>query len=1073
VDRNATLQAGATGEFTTAKGGTVTISANGDFSYIPPGDVEKTPEGGLFEDSFTYTVTDGSAESEAASVTIRVEGRNDAPVRNASWDAEHQVFDVNLDLDEDVSTQFNLLATALDIDAGDILSVSGLPETSANGARLSFGEDGAVTYTADPGSEVFKKLADGEEFIDTITYWVRDDNGGLSEAMEYRIKVIGRNEAPSAVDVNLTLAENGAQQLTSLLDAALDADTQDTLKILSVQSLTEGVEVTLGDDGKTVTFNPGVNFDALNASQTGKALFTFTVVDDKGAAVTATATVDITGANDAPVLAKDVVKLSTVKEDSDPLNLKGSKVSSLFPLNSASPAVTDVDSGAKLQGVLVVGLAEGDAEAGTWQWAAAVKSGQAYAWQDIPVDAEGGFFLASTAQVRFVPAEDFYTNALHAVPSLLVKPIDDQGATTEQAAKVSVTVSAVADAPTVGMAGGEFQVIEDAKSDLIRFGLNDADGSEVKYYAVSRPEGGELYREWTDSKGVVHQDKVVFEDAGGNPTQYVFFSASQAAGGFRFLPDADSNASGVFNVYAATSKSVNALSAPTLVSVAVTPVNDAPVAEVADPAGTSGDTASINPFASFTLSDKDPADSFVLTVTADPGYGAFLLGEGWTATEVEGAYTITVEGAQEAQALVRGLAYVPTANLEPSETLYPVSFGLTVADAETAKAGKVNVELTSTVQLVSENDLPTAGTMNIDLDSGKSVTLTPSLFGFQDVDADAAFTTLRIITLPGTGLLTLDGVELTAPTDIAVEDIAAGRLVYGGTTSGTFGIGFQVGDGFGFSTQTYTMTLSVLALPGGAVQASLDGGGEGGQPVVLASTGFAPTILGADTSGGLGQPFTQLLSQTTGNSFTGLTGTGGSGTGGFGTGTGGSGTGGSGTGGFGTGTGTGTGGFGGSEGGFQTTSLGDVSTPGGSSASNLMNSIITQSPNTTTQVAQTQTQSAPTVETFIENPDDVAKVFAQNVDKMTGVRDAVKQALKDVNAAIANAAFNDGGGDKAELVNQAAKDLAALVGSMNEQEFADAKSILQTWVRTLELAARASGADASATLSEVKNRLQG
>ena len=80
--------------------GTLTLNANGSFTYTPNGNYSGA-------DSFTYTATDGTVTSSIATVTITVSPVNDAPVANGD------TFTTN----EDTPLAGNVLTNDTDIDA--------------------------------------------------------------------------------------------------------------------------------------------------------------------------------------------------------------------------------------------------------------------------------------------------------------------------------------------------------------------------------------------------------------------------------------------------------------------------------------------------------------------------------------------------------------------------------------------------------------------------------------------------------------------------------------------------------------------------------------------------------------------------------------------------------------------------------------------------------------------------------------------------------------------------------------------------------------------------------------------
>ena len=67
-------------QITLTSGAKVTLNANGSFTYDPNGSFESLDTGESTTDSFTYKASDGDALSNLATVTITINGANDAPV---------------------------------------------------------------------------------------------------------------------------------------------------------------------------------------------------------------------------------------------------------------------------------------------------------------------------------------------------------------------------------------------------------------------------------------------------------------------------------------------------------------------------------------------------------------------------------------------------------------------------------------------------------------------------------------------------------------------------------------------------------------------------------------------------------------------------------------------------------------------------------------------------------------------------------------------------------------------------------------------------------------------------------
>jgi hypothetical protein len=132
-----------------AANGTVDVSPDcSGGTYIPGPDFSGT-------DSFTYTVSDGTASSDPAAVTLTVQPVNDAPV--AADDA--------VTTEQDAPITIQVLANDADLD-GDPLTMAAL-NPGANGT-VSNDSQGIVSFIPDPGFS-------GEG---SFTYTVSDGNGG-------------------------------------------------------------------------------------------------------------------------------------------------------------------------------------------------------------------------------------------------------------------------------------------------------------------------------------------------------------------------------------------------------------------------------------------------------------------------------------------------------------------------------------------------------------------------------------------------------------------------------------------------------------------------------------------------------------------------------------------------------------------------------------------------------------------------------------------------------------------------------------------------------------------------------
>jgi VCBS repeat-containing protein len=155
-------------------------------------------------------------------------------------------------------------------------------------------ENSDGTFSFDP-SDDFQDLAAGETREVSFGYRVQDGNGG-SDLARATVTVTGTNDSPIAKDVRYGgVEEDGAAQVFAY--GATDVDGDD-LGYTVLSQPAEGAVVDNGDG--TFSFNPGSDFQDLGEGETRAVSFSFEVSDGNGGHDTATATIIVTGTNDAP-----------------------------------------------------------------------------------------------------------------------------------------------------------------------------------------------------------------------------------------------------------------------------------------------------------------------------------------------------------------------------------------------------------------------------------------------------------------------------------------------------------------------------------------------------------------------------------------------------------------------------------------------------------------------------------------------------------------------------------------------------------------------------------------------------
>ncbi len=141
-------------------GAEITLNTDGTFSYNPNGQFESLGVGETATDTFTYTVNDGIADSEPATVTITINGVNDDPVATED----------NLQTSPQRPLTFDPLTNDTDPD-GDDLTLESI-DTQPNNGQIVQNPDGTLTYIPDPNFTG----------TDSFTYTISDGNGGTSTA---------------------------------------------------------------------------------------------------------------------------------------------------------------------------------------------------------------------------------------------------------------------------------------------------------------------------------------------------------------------------------------------------------------------------------------------------------------------------------------------------------------------------------------------------------------------------------------------------------------------------------------------------------------------------------------------------------------------------------------------------------------------------------------------------------------------------------------------------------------------------------------------------------------------------
>ena len=147
-----------------------------------------------------------------------------------------------------------------------------------------------------------------------------------------------------------------------------------------------------------------------------------------------------------------------------------------------------------------------------------------------------------------------------------------------------------------------------------------------------------------------------------------------------------------------------------------------------------------------------------------------------------------------------------------------------VTSADQGKKLKVEVTLTdddsntetleAETGTVSANAAPTSSNRTVTMDEDTSYTFGSVDFAFTDTDSDDGLASVKVVTLPGSGSLALDGAAVTANDVVAVADISKLKYTPPANAHGTgyASFTFKVNDGVSESAAANTLTVDVTAV---------------------------------------------------------------------------------------------------------------------------------------------------------------------------------------------------------------------------------------------------------------------
>ncbi|MYZ45166.1 VCBS domain-containing protein, partial [Schauerella aestuarii] len=284
-----------------SNGGTFTVLADGSYTFAPGNDFRSLINGESATTQITYVIRDADGATSTATLTVTVNGSNDAAVITPAAPGADAGTVTEDATDTTTSGKLNIV----DPDAGQAVFTA-QPGTAGVYGNFSIDVNGNWTYALNNAAANVQALAQGEQRQEIFT--VTSADGTVSQVT---ITVIGTNDAAVIAGQDSgTVTEDNVLTASGTLTVA-DADAGQAT--FTAQTGTAGTygSFSIGADGAwTYTLNnTAANVQALAQGEQRQEIFTVTSADGTVSQVTVT----VIGTNDAAVIAGQGT--GTVTED--------------------------------------------------------------------------------------------------------------------------------------------------------------------------------------------------------------------------------------------------------------------------------------------------------------------------------------------------------------------------------------------------------------------------------------------------------------------------------------------------------------------------------------------------------------------------------------------------------------------------------------------------------------------------------------------------------------------------------------------------------------------------------------
>ncbi|MFC3613555.1 VCBS domain-containing protein, partial [Lutimaribacter marinistellae] len=516
--------------------GTLYLSADGFYRYELDNDRTESQalfDGETVTEVFDYTIANrggGDGNEASAQLTISITGENDAPVIAVDTGApiDNTVTEQGATETGDATASGSFVAPDADSDAPStaddeqIWSITavngaGITHEVANGAAaeatgtygsLSLDSAGQWTYSLNDADQDTDMLTEGASVTDVFTVRVADGLGGFTE-QDVTVTVTGSNDAPTITTAStvsgvveaggIDNADTGIDEVSGDLSVGgnwTDIDTGEAAGLSVVSANLSGNSATaiaaagetvvagmfgnlhLSADGsyRYVLDNTLEKTQALDANDEATEVFSYTIANNGGGAgneASSTLTVNITGANDNPVITAGTDEGSVIEAGVDESNGPAAGT----PTVGGMLAADDVDD-------------EDGASGTALTWSLVAESGQSGGGTSPVESVYGDFSVNQSGEWEFILNNlSDEVQSLHegqvVTETFKVQVTDGESATDTH--DVTVTITGANDAPTLGIFEQGFETDTDGIFDGGAYGIvtRVANGTN----GISAPDG--------------------------------------------------------------------------------------------------------------------------------------------------------------------------------------------------------------------------------------------------------------------------------------------------------------------------------------------------------------------------------------------------------------------------------------------------------------------------------------------------------------------------------------------------------------------------------------------------------